>query len=978
MFLLWTRISCWATAACFWLAASSALAGPAEDQYAVAAGHYAAGRWRLAVEEFDLFLDRFPDHATADVVRFYSGEALIQQGRFAEARERFAQFLQRQPDHQHAPQARFRTGEAAYLAGDAETARREFEEFRRRHPAHERNGFVLPYLGDFALARGDAAAAQAYYSEALEKYPDSPLRDACRWGLARASESLGDTAGAERFYRYLAYQTKGELADDAQLRLGLLFYRANKHEQAASEFRRLDTEFPQSDQRPHGQYWLAKSHLATRNWKEAAAVSKSIRIEPNHELAPAVAFTAGEALARLQRSEEAHRRFAEVAANWPESEWADDALQARIDLALANGDAESVDSLAAEFHERFAGSPLAASAKLAHGRSLLRREKYAEAAAIFEQLTAEAAGGQTLVREEAAHYYLGLSQLGLGENEEAIAALARIPLDRVAPALADGVRVAQAAALVGRERFEEALPLLKQYLQSQPGGADAPKCRAQLVVALAKLERLDEAAAAHDAFAQRNVLIIRTFCPPQSSSARPRTPRGEKELARRMFTLLAQDGNSPQFTAKGLSGLAWLEYDGDPAESAATFERLVKDHPNSKLAGEAAMMQARSLERLGQLEEAAEMYRLVLENHAATEAASAAMVALARLLDRQGEDAEAALHYQRYIEEHPHAADLDAALYQLAWTLADLERPGDADAAFERIVKRHRSSRYWADAAYRLAERAATAQNYDRALELVEQVIASDAPGEVKSHALYLKGQIAAVRELWDEVAPPMEQLLAEYPESSLQLAAMYWAAESYYRRREYDEAGRRLAELAPLAEHAKGDWLGMVPLRQAQVLAHQKQWREAQEIVGGIAERFPEFRQQYEVDYLLGRCLMAQAKFNDARAAFDRVIVSPSGGRTETAAMAQWMIGETHFHQKDYLEAIRAYHRVERLFPYPRWQAGALLQAGKCRELRGEFHDAVQLYAQILKDFPNTPFTEDAAQRLRAAQKRAVLTAAP
>jgi TolA-binding protein len=242
----------------------------------------------------------------------------------------------------------------------------------------------------------------------------------------------------------------------------------------------------------------------------------------------------------------------------------------------------------------------------------------------------------------------------------------------------------------------------------------------------------------------------------------------------------------------------------------------------------------------------------------------------------------------------------------------------------------------------------------------------------VLAHTLYLQGQIAAMEERWSEVAALMERLLEEAPESSLALAARYWAAEGYYRQHRYEEAGRRLSALAPLAEQTQEPWAAMVPLRQAQVLAHQKQWSEAYNLAAGIAQRWPEFRQQYEADYLIGRCLMAQARFQDAREAFERVVRSPAGGRTETAAMAQWMIGETFFHQKNYAEAIKAYYRVERLFPYPRWQAGALLQAGKCHEMRGEFAEAVQRYGQLLKDYPDTPFAEDAEQRLRVAQKRA------
>ncbi len=38
-----------------------ALAGLAEDQYAVAADHYTHARWELAVDEFTVFLRQYPD-----------------------------------------------------------------------------------------------------------------------------------------------------------------------------------------------------------------------------------------------------------------------------------------------------------------------------------------------------------------------------------------------------------------------------------------------------------------------------------------------------------------------------------------------------------------------------------------------------------------------------------------------------------------------------------------------------------------------------------------------------------------------------------------------------------------------------------------------------------------------------------------------------------------------------------------------------
>ena len=91
---------------------------------------------------------------------------------------------------------------------------------------------------------------------------------------------------------------------------------------------------------------------------------------------------------------------------------------------------------------------------------------------------------------------------------------------------------------------------------------------------------------------------------------------------------------------------------------------------------------------------------------------------------------------------------------------------------------------------------------------------------------------------------------------------------------------------------------------------------------------------------------------------------------------MAQWMIGETFFLQKRYEEAVKAYYRVETLFEYPRWQAAALLQAAKCREMQGNWNEAVKLYAQLLKDYPNTRFHEESSRRLRQAKLQATTAA--
>jgi TolA-binding protein len=142
--------------------------------------------------------------------------------------------------------------------------------------------------------------------------------------------------------------------------------------------------------------------------------------------------------------------------------------------------------------------------------------------------------------------------------------------------------------------------------------------------------------------------------------------------------------------------------------------------------------------------------------------------------------------------------------------------------------------------------------------------------------------------------------------------------------------------------------------------------------VLGGLSamieSQYPGFDQQYEVDYLLGRASADQADFDGARRSYQKTIRSPQGAKTETAAMAQWMIAESYFHQKNYDAALREYLRVEILYAFPRWQALALLQAGKCRQLLGESAEAARLYERVQTRYADSPAAAEAAQRLRAA----------
>ena len=977
-------------------------ADPADDRFTVAAGHYSQGRWKLAIEEFQTFLEEYPNHTKANRAIFFLAEAFLQAGQNDEAGTHFRQYLNRKPDGKFARAALFRAGETAYLADQTDLAKAELLRFHSDHPDDKLNAYVLPYLGDIALGEEDLAAAIRYFRDGLTKFPQGKLREDCRFGMARALEKQGENEQAERLYREVSAKRGHPLADDALFHLGALRYAMGEHEKALDAFAPFETVLRDSTWRPNARlgqgwallkldrldeaeaiftglvsdakvgvdarYWLGIVQRMQGDWQAAAdSLLQAAKDDPQHPQILSIRFHAADALRQAGQDAAAAEQFdLVIAAATDDNVWLDDALHGKILMAAEAEDHEALELLAAEFGQQFPESSLSGDIARLRAQSLLKQNKHAEATALLEPL---AAAGTADEQALADRFLLTQAYQAAERYDDALAVLLPV-LGTSDLRLKSDAQLTHGLLLVSMQRYGEAIEPLEAFLGTNPTESKRVQGRGQLAVCYARAEQLDRA---------KQIYADILENPPESGLlalitdqlAEAAYDAEDPQWAASLFRRLQTEGGSQQYEFKGLAGTGWSQKKaGQLNEAADTFEKLLAMNPPPEMAAEAALARGKILEQFDPPDQALTMYDMVIEKYADSSQRPEALLAAARLRDKLQRDQEAAAAYERLAGDYPTRANLDTVLYEWAWVLDELDQKAESSKLFARIQQQHPKSRYWADATYRLAREAFEQNDSEGAKQLVAQVLAAGAKTEIREHAISLQGQIAVAGEDWKQVAEFFSQLILEFPESPNRLVAEFWIAEGAYRQRDFEEANRRFEQLARQSQGREEPWLANIALRRAQTAAQRKQWDQALTMATKIGTEYPDFDQLHEADYVIGQCLGAKADFQAAREAYGRVTRSATGAKTETAAMAQLMIAESFFHQKNFEAALREYLQLEILYAYPYWQAMALLEAGKCHENLGEWEEATQIYSRLVEAYRETPFAERAKRRLQTTLK--------
>lgn len=956
-------------------------------------------KFKDARDQFRLYLEKAGDHPDRGLAMYRIGECSYFMTDYPAAETDLQAFLKQFPQHDLAKWAWVYLGESQLRMKKYEPAVQAFESYLKIAPEG-------PLLDDaeFGLATALDALQQTEKANAVYKRiaarPTSPRAADAIFNIAAGDfDQQQFASAAEGFQKVIEQFPKSRLVPSAHLNAGYSLYSLSKFAEALEEFQQAASD-PALAQ--VASYWKGLSQKSLGDFASAATTfSETLNAAPTGPLAEKLTFQWGDAEFRQKNYPKAVELFTSVTEKWPQGDLADDALHSACEAALQAGNVQQAVELNQQFQKQFPSSGLAQVQELLAGRILITQGT---------QLGAETAQGKAAFEQAAA----ALTKVVETSSVEATKTFARFQLARIAERFGQDAKVLEelkpildapnskdlaeyrdailmrANAHLRMQAAAEALQDYQTYLsgaQTEPEKLAGLTGKASALILLKNWKELDPTLEELQQIDTKNTRLGALALTAGDAAF----DQQQWDSAKSFFQVSLDQGQDTPYWLPALSGLAHVDYEQKEFLSAAkAFGQLAESGESDPvLASHSMYMQALSLQQAGQAKEALEIYRKASTKFTQTQkegplSETAAPIAQNAYRAEKGgarvarelHDTETAhmLYEMAYRELKTFPAEEQKELDLLINEWADLSYNAQdykrSDELFALLIKECPKSPLADDARLILAESLRFGGKKAEAIaEFRKLADSADSDEFVQQRALTHLLDLAAEAEQWPEVVAAGEQMIKKFPGTPNELYAHYRIGEGQLQQKNYSESEKTLEKVrqslaANLAEAPA--WWPEAWLLLAEAQFWQKNYGSMNETLADFQEKAPDSPLIYRADAIQGRAFENQARFAEARTAYQRVIDSESGRGTETAAEAQFRVAETYLKEKNWPIALREYYKVYSGYDAPRYESAALYQAGSCDASMKQYPQAKMTYEKLIEEFPDSEFAPMARERLK------------
>ena len=912
-----------------------------------------------AAKTFQTLVTKYPKSKDIPQAMFYQGECLYAQNKKKEAAAAYTALAQKYPDHALLLDALYALGVAQEETGDHQGAGATYDAFLKKFPNSALATEVGMRRGETLFAAGQYDAAAKRFAEAASK-EGFALADHATFRQAATLAQLKQYEQAAALYGSMAKKfPKSKYLAAADLAGGKCYYLAGKYDESRKLLGKVLGAG--GDAAAEAAHWIARGLLKQR--KAADALSTVEKALPAGGAGPwGVQLLMDQADAVYEipdRRAESVALYASLAGKYPKDALAPQALYMAGFAALGRGDYQAALAHAAAFLSKYPDSELAADVTYVAAESSLQLNQYADAEKRYAELLAKypkAADAPTWkVRR-------GLALQLQKKYQETIAALA--------PALeelGDPQLLAEAKFLIGSSQAE--LGQTAEAIQSLGGSLDAkPDWRQadETWLVLAHLYRQQKDLKKAIGAVRK---LIADF--PQSrllDRAHYRLAEylyadGDFGRAATEYQQVIEKWPTSEMVPGALYGLGWsLLSQKQYAEAEKVLDQLVAKHPQDKLVPRARYARGMARQQLGRFGPAAEDVQALLSADPTPAEKSDARYVLGLCQVGLKKPAEAAATFQKLLAEDPKYAGTDKVLYELAWAQQSSGQDDAATGTFARLFREFGASPLAPEAAYHVGDHYYKKDDLAKAASAYYASMDKAGNTPLGEKATYKLGWTYFRQDDFENAAKTFAYQEATWPKGPLAADAAFMAAECLFKQGKYKEA---LAAYGQIAKPANQDFEALALLHSGQAAGQLKQWDKSLELLGECITQFPDSPHLPQAIFEQGQAFYAQKKLDVATKAYESVIAKATN--QEVAARAQFMIGEIQIGKKEYKEAIRSFYRVIAGYGYPKWQADAMFEAGRCFKELGLNDKAIEQFRELIQKYPQSDQVQRAQEQIKA-----------
>lgn len=654
------------------------------------------GKFDRALEQFEQIGAN--DAEWADDAAYWSAKCRLRSGEFADAAARLARAIEMFPKSALLPEMSYDRTVALVQGQKREEALPLLQNFRRDFPDHALEADALHLQAAVSHELGHYDESGKFCREFLKRFLKHDSAASVTFVSAENEFLSGHLESAEKEYRgFLERFANHAQAPQARYRLGMTLYRLQKFDEAAP--------------------LLAQAASGDNG---AKGFESSLLVLGDMD---------------FQRGEwkTAEQHYAEYLKQGADLQGAEDAL---LKLAMTRQRQGRHEDAARDYEEmlrRFPKGKNRATAQFERGQCLAALNRDEDAARAFGELVAENADASLSAY---ALQHLGVLASRRGEHEKA-AEFFRDAASRTTDAAVKAQTLyQQGQALFSAGKYEEAEASLGQFLKTHADHAQAPAAAANRAIALARLNRTQEALKAMDRAQERygakldaptrqSLLYDRAWC---------LRAEGRAEEAGNTYEQMISDSQaSGSLVAHALLELAELKADAkhdvravellrrlsameksdeksvteevlEPAwyrlgvcehqleqyiESAQTLNRLIERFPQSKLLPSALYFCGDACFKSGKHDAAIQYLTRLVESAPADEAAPAGRLRLGEALAAVQRWAKSEQAFADYLDHCKDGAQRYQALFGLGWARENQGRHEEAMSAYRQVVATH-------------------------------------------------------------------------------------------------------------------------------------------------------------------------------------------------------------------------------------------------------------------------------------------------